>query len=199
LRESLDALREANQHKDELMSELRDADRRKDEFLATLAHELRNPLSPISNALQVWPLVENDPEQLERLRGVMERQVRQIIRLIDDLMDVSRISRGRIQLQKQRVDLRTVISEAIESVQPLIDAENHRVTIALPAQPLFVDGDVARLTQVFGNVLHNAVKYAGRTGVIWIAAERRDGQAAVSIRDNGPGIPKHMLSQIFEM
>jgi K+-sensing histidine kinase KdpD len=114
-------------------------------------------------------------------------------------MDVSRISRGRIQLQKQRVDLRTVISEAIESVQPLIDAENHRVTVALPAEPLFVEGDVARLTQVFGNILHNAVKYAGRKGVIWIAAERKDGQAAISIRDNGPGISKHMLSQIFEM
>jgi PAS domain S-box-containing protein len=199
LRESLDALREANQHKDELMSELKDTDRRKDEFLAMLAHELRNPLSPISNALQVWPLVENDPEELNRLRSMMERQIRQLIRLIDDLMDVSRISRGRIQLQKQRVDLRTVISEAIESVQPLIDTESHRVTVALPAEPLFVEGDVARLTQVFGNVLHNAVKYAGRNGVIWIAAERRDGHAAVSIRDNGPGIPTHMLSQIFEM
>jgi signal transduction histidine kinase/ActR/RegA family two-component response regulator len=197
--DKVEALREANQHKDELMLELKNADQRKDEFLATLAHELRNPLSPISNVLQLWPLIENDHEELNRLRGMMERQIRQMVRLINDLMDVSRISRGRIQLQKQRVDLRTIISEAVESVQPLIDDSSHRLAVALPAEPLFVDGDVARLTQVFGNILHNSAKFAGRNGVIWIAADRQNGQAAVSIRDNGPGIPKHMLSQIFEM
>jgi PAS domain S-box-containing protein len=183
----------------ELEQALQDANRRKDEFLATLAHELRNPLSPISNALEIWPLVENDAHELEQLRGIMERQVRHIKRLIDDLMDVSRISRGRIELRKQRVDLGTVISEAIESVQPQIDASSHRLTVTLPAEPVFVDGDVARLTQVFGNILHNASKYSGRNGVIWVAADRHNGRVSVSIRDNGPGIPQHMLSQIFEM
>ena len=199
LRVNIEALREANQRKDELMAELKDADRRKDEFLATLAHELRNPLSPLSNALQLWPSIENDHDELNRIRGMMERQIRQITRLINDLMDVSRISRGKIQLQKERIDLGTVISGAIESVQPLIDASGDRVTLALPAEPIFVEADVARLTQVFGNILHNAAKYAGRNGVIWVAADRQNGQVAVSIRDNGPGIPKNMLSQIFEM
>lgn len=199
LRLNMEALREANQRKDELMAELKEGDRRKDEFLATLAHELRNPLSPISNALQLWPLVENDHEEMNRLRGMMERQIRQITRLINDLMDVSRISRGRIQLQKENIDLGTIISGAVESVQSLIDASGDRLTLALPVEPIIIEGDVARLTQVFGNILHNAAKYAGRNGVIWIAADRRDGQAVVSIRDNGPGIPKNMLSQVFEM
>jgi PAS domain S-box-containing protein len=178
---------------------LQDADRRKDEFLATLAHELRNPLAPLANALQVWPCLENDPPQMENLRAMMERQVQQMKRLIDDLLDVSRITRGKIELQMQRISVGTLVSGAIESVQPFLDSCGHRLTLSLPAQPLFVEGDVARLAQVFGNVLHNAAKYTPAGGIIRVAVEKSAEQAVVRIRDNGAGIPPHMLTQIFDM
>ncbi len=178
---------------------LRDADRRKDEFLATLAHELRNPIAPISNALQLWPAVENDREQMDELRAMMERQVQQMIRLIDDLMDVSRITRGKIQLRPQLVDLGTVVAGAVEAIQPMIESRAHELTVNLPDEPLIVHGDVARLTQTLGNLLQNAAKYTGRDGKIAITAWRRGNEALVSVRDNGPGIPRHMLAQIFEM
>ena len=180
-------------------AQLEDSDRRKTEFLATLAHELRNPLAPINNALQLWPHAENNREQMEQLRGTMDRQVRQMIRLIDDLMDVSRISQGKIQLRKQPVSVDTLLQGALESLKPLIESLGHRVTFATGDSTLCVDGDVARLTQVFGNLLHNAAKYTGRGGTIWISAQRVGQDAVVSIRDNGPGIPKHMLSEIFDM
>jgi PAS domain S-box-containing protein len=178
---------------------LRDADRRKDEFLATLAHELRNPIAPISNALQLWPSVENDREQMEELRAMMERQVQQMIRLIDDLMDVSRITRGKIQLRLQSVDLATVVAGAVEAVRPMIESRAHELTINVPDEPLLVQGDVARLTQTLGNLLQNAAKYTGRNGKIAITAWRQGDEALVGVRDNGPGIPRHMLAQIFEM
>lgn len=183
----------------QLEESLQEVNRRKDEFLATLAHELRNPLAPISNALQVWPLVENDRAQMEQLREIMERQIQQMTRLIDDLLDVSRITRGKIELRTQRVDLATLISSAIETVQPLMAASGHQLTVSIPKEPILINGDVARLTQVFGNILHNAAKYAGRNGVIRVAAEQQDGHAVVTIEDNGPGIPANMLSRIFEM
>ena len=178
---------------------LQEADRQKDQFLATLAHELRNPLAPISNALQLWPLVEKDPSQLEELRGLMDRQVRQMTRLIDDLLEVSRISRGKIELRRQHVDLRTVISGAVESMQSFINAYGHQPTLTVPDDPIGIDGDVARLTQVLGNILHNAAKYAGHDGLISVIASRDGEDAVIKIRDNGPGIPQHMLSRIFEM
>jgi len=195
-------IQQRKRHQDEMLRQaaaLKEADRRKDEFLATLAHELRNPLSPISNALQLWPLIENDRGEVEQLRLMMERQVRQMTRLIDDLMDVSRITRGKIQLRQQLVDLATVVSGAVEAVQPMMESCGHHLTVAMPPGPLFVRGDVARLTQVFGNILHNAAKYSGHKGEICVDARRQDGQALVSVRDNGPGIPRHMLSEIFEM
>ena len=178
---------------------LAEADQRKTEFLATLAHELRNPLAPISNALQLWPFVERDTEEVERLRMLMERQVRQMTRLIDDLMDVSRIARGKIQLHKQRLDLIGVLSEAVDLAKPLFEAAGVRVTLALPQDPLYVEGDVSRLAQVFGNVLNNAAKFTGRDGVVWITAEKQDENATITVRDSGQGIPPHMLSDIFEM
>ncbi|MGQ0636816.1 MAG: CHASE3 domain-containing protein [Planctomycetaceae bacterium] len=180
-------------------SALLEADRRKDEFLATLAHELRNPLSPISNALQLWPKVERDPERMEELRQIMERQLRQMTRLIDDLLDVSRINSGKIELRKQPADLNTLIAVAIESVQPFVESADQHLTVDSPREPLIVEGDVARLTQVFSNILHNASKYAGRQGRIQIAVERRGKTALVSISDNGPGIPPQMLTRIFEL
>jgi PAS domain S-box-containing protein len=182
-------------HADQLAAD----DRRKNEFLATLAHELRNPLSPLSNALQLWPFVKDNPAELERLRVLMVRQLRQMNRLIDDLLDVSRVTRGHIHLQKQQVDIAAPINEAIETVKPLIDVAGQRLTVTLPERPVFVDGDVARLTQVFGNILNNASKFTGRDGVIWVSAETKDGQVMVRIRDNGPGIPTNMLGEIFEM
>ncbi len=178
---------------------LRQADRLKDEFLAILAHELRNPLSPLANALQLWPLVENDRKKMEDLRAMMERQVRQMTRLINDLLDISRITRGKIQLQNERVDLGALISSAAESLAPLMEARGHRLTVSLPKEPVMVEGDAARLTQVFGNILHNAAKYTGRDGLISIGARNDNGRAAVYIRDNGPGVPPHMLTQIFDM
>ncbi len=178
---------------------LKESDRRKTEFLATLAHELRNPLAPISNALQLWPLVENDRQEMERLREMMERQVHQITRLIDDLMDVSRISRGRVQLRVERLDLGMVISGCVESIQPFLDSREHKLTVTLPNEPVFINGDVGRLSQVFGNILHNAAKYTGRNGDIRVTLETRDKRALVRIRDNGPGIPAPMLSAIFDM
>ena len=178
---------------------LGDADRRKDEFLATLAHELRNPIAPLSNALQLWPTVENDRQQMEELRAMMERQMQQMIRLIDDLMDVSRITRGKIQLRLQPVDLGTVIAGAVEAIQPMIESRAHELTVNVQDEPLIVQGDVARLTQTLGNLLQNAAKYSGRNGKIAITAWRQGDEALVSVRDNGPGIPRHMLAQIFEM
>jgi PAS domain S-box-containing protein len=180
-------------------SALREADRRKDEFLATLSHELRNPLAPLSNALQIWPRVEGDPAQMEELRQLMERQVAQLTRLVDDLLDVSRITRGKIDLRKQPVDLQTVVQGAVEAVEPLTTASRHSLTLDLPDEPLLVMGDVARLTQVFANVLHNAVKYTGRDGKICVTAGTRDGTAIVAIRDNGPGIPADMLARVFDL
>lgn len=129
----------------------------------------------------------------------MDRQVRQMIRLIDDLMDVSRISQGKIQLRKQAVGVDTVLQGALESLKPLMESLDQRITFATSDSTLCVEGDVARLTQVFGNLLHNAAKYTGRGGTIWIGAQRRGKEAIVSIRDNGPGIPRHMLAEIFDM
>ncbi len=178
---------------------MREADRRKDAFLATLAHELRNPLAPISNGLQAWPSVEGDPARMEQLRAMMDRQVHQMIRLIDDLMDVSRITRGKIQLRKERVALATLIAGAVESVEPLMHARKHQLTVQLPSEPVWIDGDLVRLTQVFGNILNNAAKYTVQNGIITVTADRQGDWVVVKVRDNGPGIPDHMLSEIFEM
>ena len=193
---------ERKRHEEQLMRqavELEEADHRKDEFLATLAHELRNPLSPLSNALQLWPFVENNRAEARCLRGLMDRQVRQMTRLIDDLMDVSRITSGKVHLHRQRIDVVTVIHEAVEAIKPLVEVAAQQLTLALPTHPLYVEGDVERLTQIFGNILNNAAKYSGRGGVIWVSAEVQDGKVVVKVRDNGPGIPPHMLKKIFEM
>lgn len=183
----------------EQSSALAEANHRKDEFLATLAHELRNPLSPISNALQLWPFVEDNRVELDRLRGLMVRQLRQMTRLIDDLLDVSRITRGKIQLYREELDLTKVIHEAVESVAPQIQAGAQQLEVALPEEPLPVEGDGARLMQVFGNILNNAAKYTGRGGQIRVRAQKCDGHAVVRVGDTGPGIAPEMLNEIFEM
>jgi len=186
-------------HQKEIEETLKEADRRKDQFLAVLAHELRNPLAPISNALQIWPHIESDRERLAELRTMMQRQVEHIARLIDDLMDVSRITRGKVELQRQAVDVRGPVRNAIESARPLLDSRAHQLTVAVPPEPVMVWGDMARLTQVFGNILNNAGKFTDRGGIVAISIERRGDRIAISIRDNGPGIPAEMRSTVFEM
>ncbi len=176
-----------------------EADRRKDEFLATLAHELRNPLAPIRNGLTVMRLAGGDREAVEKARGMMERQVQQMVRLIDELLDLSRISRGKVELRRERVTLASVVTSAVETSRPLIEEAGHELLVRLPAEPVFLNADTTRLAQVFSNLLNNAAKYTERGGHIRLAAEAGNGQVQVSIQDDGIGIPASMLPAIFEM
>jgi CheY-like chemotaxis protein len=178
---------------------LREADRRKDEFLATLSHELRNPLAPIRNALELMRRAGHDPVLHERALAIMERQVRQLVRLTDDLLDVSRITRNRIELRRERVDLRTAIRSAVETIEPLSDAAGHIVSIDLPEEPLWVYADFTRLAQAVGNLLNNAVKYTDRAGHISVSAAGQGGEAVVTLTDTGIGIDPEFLPSIFEM
>jgi PAS domain S-box-containing protein len=182
-----------------LVHELREADRRKDEFLATLAHELRNPLAPIRNSLHVLRLTGNNPALLEQARSMMERQLGQMVRLVDDLLDVSRISRGKLELRKERVNLATVVQNAVEMARPLIEASNHELTVSLPGEPVLLDADLTRLSQVISNLLNNAARYTNRGGRIWLTAQQQDGAAVVRVLDTGIGIPADQLPHIFEM
>lgn len=177
---------------------LKESDRRKDEFLATLAHELRNPLAPLSNALQILKRVEGDPSRVPMLRDIMERQVDQLRRLIDDLLDLSRISRGKIDLRMRATDITTIMRDAIESVQPAIDAHRHELTVDIPANINTLTGDPGRLIQVFGNLIHNAVKYTPAGGLIHIEVRAEGVGVITRVRDTGIGIPSAMLDRIFE-
>jgi PAS domain S-box-containing protein len=178
---------------------LLDADKKKNEFLAVLAHELRNPLSPLSNSIQVWPFVKNDPVEMDRLHALMERQINQMTRLIDDLLDVSRITRGKIQLRMSEVDLVGVLRSSVDVIRPTIESNSQHIELSFPDSPVLVEGDSARLNQIFGNILSNAAKYTGRGGNIAVKIEAIDGEATVSIKDDGPGIPPESLDDIFEM
>ncbi len=181
-----------------LYRELQDAHRRKDEFLATLAHELRNPLAPIRNALQVMRLTA-DEGVIEQSRVIMERQIEQMVRLIDDLLDVSRITRGQFELLKERVTLDAVMRNAIDTARPLIDAAGHKLITRLPQQPVWLEADPVRLAQVFANLLNNAAKYMERGGTIWLSGEVCGGRLCVSVRDAGIGIPADALHSVFDM
>jgi PAS domain S-box-containing protein len=150
-----EALRESAQ-------QLTDADRRKDEFLATLAHELRNPLAPLRNGLQIMRLAQDNPQAVERTRNMMERQLAQMVRLVDELLDLSRISRGRVELVKERMPLAAVIRQAVETSRPAIDEAGHELVITMPAEPIFIEADSTRATQVFANILNNAAKFTER-------------------------------------
>ena len=185
-------------HKAALES-LQDADRRKDEFLAMLAHELRNPLAPISNGLQVMRMAASKPELLSQMQDVMERQVTHMVRLIDDLLDVSRITRGSIEIQKTPVDIQSVVSNAVEISRPLIDSKKHAFAVDVPEVPLFVMGDMTRLSQIVANLLNNAAKYTPQGGNIKLKVVNKDGKMLLSIKDNGLGIPTNMLDKIFEI
>ena len=179
---------------------LRDADRRKDEFLATLAHELRNPLAPISTALEILKLPRIEAATLHKTRAMMERQVHHLVRLVDDLLDVSRVMRGKIELRRESVELAAVIARAVETVQPLIEVQGHRLELTLPQESLLVHADPVRLAQVVANLLTNAAKYTEAKGHIWISARQEDGDlVALVVRDDGIGIAADMLPHIFEL
>ncbi len=182
-----------------LYEELREGDRRKDEFLAILAHELRNPLAPIRNSLQIMQLAGHDREAVDGSRAMIERQVQQMVRLVDDLLDLSRISRGKMELRSERVELATIIHSALETSRPLIEQAGHELTVRLPTEPVLLDADSTRLAQVFSNLLNNAAKYTEGAGQIRLTAEREDGSVTVRVRDNGVGISEEMLPRIFEM
>ncbi len=177
--------------------ELREADRRKDEFLATLAHELRNPLAPIRNSLEILKMPRIDPSVARQTREMMERQVHHMVRLVDDLIDVSRVMRGKIELRTERVELTSVIARAIETAQPLIDSHGHRLELDLPESALHVYADPVRLAQVVGNLLANAAKYTDAGGTIRLSVAHENGEAVLRVRDNGIGIAGEMLSGIF--
>ena len=183
----------------QLYQALRDADRRKDEFLATLAHELRNPLAPVRNALQILKMPRVDAQTIERSREMMERQVQHLVRLVDDLMDVSRVMRGKIELRKEQIELAAVVARAVETVQPLVDAQGHELSVRISSESLLLDADPVRLAQVVGNLLTNAAKYTEPNGRIWLTAERDGEMAVLRVRDNGIGIATQMLPRIFEL
>ncbi len=183
----------------QLYQALRETDRRKDEFLATLAHELRNPLAPVRNALQILKMPRVDAQTVERSREMMERQVQHLVRLVDDLLDVSRVMRGKIELRRERVELATVVARAVETVQPLVDAQGHQLNVRIASDSLLLEADPVRLAQVVGNLLTNAAKYTEPNGRIWLTAERDGETAVLRVRDNGIGIAPHMLPRIFEL
>jgi CheY-like chemotaxis protein len=178
---------------------LRDADRRKDEFLAVLAHELRNPLAPIRNAIEVLQMTEPHAPELQWASGIIDRQMDHLTRLVDDLLDVSRITRDRLELRKERVELAEVVRAAIETSRPGIVARGHELSVTQLSESVIVEADPTRLAQVFGNLLNNAAKFSEPNSRIVISVERQDGDVLVRVRDWGNGIDEIMLPKIFEL
>jgi PAS domain S-box-containing protein len=178
---------------------LAEANQRKDQFIALLAHELRNPLAPLRNGLQVLRLAGTDTNAVNQAREIMDRQLSHMVRLIDDLLDISRVSQNKMELRRSRVLLKDVISSAVETARPAIEEAGHEFTISLPPEPVYLDADLTRLAQVFSNLLNNSAKYTERGGRILLSAERRVGEVSVSVRDTGLGIPANDLPRIFDM
>jgi signal transduction histidine kinase len=200
LNETLDKrVQERTAELQESEARLREAGRRKDEFLAILAHELRNPLAPVRNAVELLKRESNEPERVQWATQLIDRQVRSFARLIDDLMDVSRINEGRIELRCGAVELGEVLADAVETVKPHIEAAGHELAVLLPDPSLVVEADRTRLAQAFVNLLHNASKYTDAGGRIEVGVSVEKGQATVSVRDNGIGIPADRLEGVFEM
>jgi PAS domain S-box-containing protein len=193
------SLSELNEALKQSSNALNAMDRRKDEFLATLAHELRNPLAPLRNGLQLLKLAKDDSALVERTRQMMDGQLEQMVRLIDDLLDVSRINNDMIELNKELTSLDRVVRQAVETSAPLIDAQQHKLSIDIPAEEVLLDADVTRLTQVFANLLNNAAKYTPKSGHIAIKAAHTADSVTIRVTDDGIGIPKEMLSKIFDM
>jgi PAS domain S-box-containing protein len=177
---------------------LREADRLKDEFLATLAHELRNPLAPITNSLEILKL-QGDADKVSPTTAIIERQVRHLVHLVDDLLDVSRLRRGKIELRKERTTIAAIVARAVETVQPLLKVQRHDLTVSVPDEPLYVDGDPVRLIQVLGNLLANAAKYTDVGGKLSLIVERVGEEMLVRVRDNGIGISVELLPRVFDL
>ena len=182
-----------------LVAQLREADRRKDVFLAMLAHELRNPLAPIRNAGEIIARTAPEQAMLKRAADIVRRQVGLLSRLVDDLLDVSRITQGKVQLKRERLDMRTSIDHAVETVSPLVQEKRQRLVVRLPSTPLEIDADAARMTQVVGNLLNNSAKYTPENGRIWLSARPVRDAVVVRVRDDGVGIASEMLSRVFEL
>jgi two-component system CheB/CheR fusion protein len=178
---------------------LREADRRKDEFIALLAHELRNPLAPISSGIEILKRRDVEPAVMERVTATMARQAAQLVRLIDDLLDVSRISSGRLRLKKSPVAVADIVRDAVGAVRPLLEREGHELLVTVPDEPIVLEADSARLTQVLANLLNNAVRYTPRGGKIMLAVRLELDAVLVTVTDNGYGIPPNALPHLFEM
>src|SRR5262249_54871659 len=186
----------ARKHAEESLLE---ADRRKDEFLAMLAHELRNPVAPMRNALQILRMPEAEAGMRERAQDIIQRQLQNLVRLVDDLLDVSRIMRGKIELRKERVDLREVLERAAETAQPTVDTHGHELQREVPPGSVWVDADPVRLTQVLANLLTNAAKYTNQPGRILLTLAAEGPTAMLRVRDHGVGIAPELLPHIFDL
>ena len=193
---------ERKQLEDDLRSlalDLAAADRRKNEFLATLAHELRNPLAPMSNMLEALKRADGDREILNRAHDTIQRQLDQMVRLVDDLLDLSRITHDRLELRRSDLELSSILQQAVEVARPLVDEAGHSLNVDLPDEPIYLHADRARLAQVFGNLLNNSSKYTRPNGVISLSARKIGEEVLVTVKDNGAGIPQDKLRTIFEM
>jgi signal transduction histidine kinase/CheY-like chemotaxis protein len=177
----------------------KEEDRRKNEFLALLAHELRNPLAPLRNGLQIIRMAGSDREAVGQARAMMELQLKHMVRLVDDLLDVSRISRGKVRLRKERLPLAAVVGHALDVCGQAVREHGHDLTVTMPDDPVYVDADKTRLAQVLCNLLSNAVKYSERGSRIWLTAQRDGAGVVLSVRDTGVGIPAPMLPMVFDM
>ena len=181
------------------LADLAEADRQKNEFLAMLAHELRNPLAPMRNALHLMKMPGADGNVVKMSRDVMERQLHQLVRLVDDLLDVSRIIRGRIDLRREPVDLSVAVARAVETAQPVVDAHGHHLSVSLPDPPVLVEADPMRLAQVIANLLTNAAKYTEKAGQIFLGVAREGDEAVIRVCDTGLGISAAFLPHVFDL
>lgn len=198
LRDRLEALRISQEQLNAALEDIRQNERRKDEFLATLAHELRNPMAPIMNALRI---MEVDPQRMADtgLRELLDRQARHMVRLIDDLLDISRITRGKLELRLDAVELGDVLKQALETVEPHIQAAHHRLAFLPPAEEVWLRADRVRLGQVFANLLNNASKYTPQGGSISISTRLLEGYVEVTVSDSGVGLEKEEIGKIFDL
>jgi len=194
-----ESVRRAQRRALETEQSLRNADRHKDEFLAMLAHELRNPMAPIGNGLEILAIAGDDPQLREEVRSMMQRQFEHLVRLVDDLLDVSRIARGKIELRTEPMPLGSVVHRAVEAAQPLIDALGHRLDVQLPGKKLWIKADPVRMAQVVTNLLTNAARYTDAGGQITLGVREENGRAVVSVRDTGIGIAPEELVRVFDL